>query len=172
MSWTIRLVPPEPDLEDEAAKPMPSEQCEDISRPAPPEDQKKPQLEPRRSELDQLKSALSDVAEKTDKDSMFELALEEGRREDYAQAAETWLMLLELHQKSGDQEPLAVMFNLASILNKQEKYSQAEELLRVVLPQLRNGIGKDSQQAIGTMRALSVALLGQQKYEEAKVLND
>jgi len=64
----------------------------------------------------------------------------------------------------GDQ--LAVVPNLAGVLNQQGKFTKVEPLLQQILPQLDGGIGKHSEQVIGTVRQLSLALGGQRRYEE------
>lgn len=66
---------------------------------------------------------------------------------------------------------LAVMSNLAGVLNQQGKFAEAEPLLQQNLPQLDGGIGKHSEQAIGTVRQLSLALGGQGRYEEEETMS-
>lgn len=104
-------------------------------------------------------------------ETMFDLASELGAMGRYAEAEDVWIQLLALYKSLGIDDNLKVMYNLAMDYNHEKKYAEAEELLKQVLPQLRARIGKDSQQAIGTLRALSVAIGRQGRYEEAEKLN-
>jgi hypothetical protein len=98
--------------------------------------------------------------------------LVQGRLDKLGQAEQTWRRLLEIHDRiDGRGNQLAVMSNLAGVLNQQGKFAEAEPLLQQILPQLDGGIGKHSEHAIGMVRQLSLALGGQGRYEEEETMS-
>jgi len=69
------------------------------------------------------------------------------------QAEQTWRRLLEIQNRLNGRGS-----QLAGVSNLQGKFNKAEPLLQQILPQLEAGIGKHSEQAISTVRQLSLAL--------------
>lgn len=67
---------------------------------------------------------------------------------------------------------MGVKSNFGMALNKQEKFAEAEIVLKDVLPVLNAEFHQSDPRVLGCMRHLMEALSGQGKLDEAKLLND
>ena len=87
-----------------------------------------------------------------------------------ARAEQTWRKMLAIRERDSPYSALAVRSNLGFVLVKQDKYPEVEEIARQLLPVLQKRYGKESPQALGTLRQLIEAVRGQRRVEEAKSL--
>ncbi|EPE30043.1 TPR-like protein [Glarea lozoyensis ATCC 20868] len=101
-------------------------------------------------------------------ENMFELAREQIILGKHAQAKNNWRTVLEFHEKVEGRRNLAVVYNLARVLNSNEWFTDAEEILKSLLPELIEALGTGSRQVIGTLPELSLAIGKQGRYAEAR----
>jgi len=87
-----------------------------------------------------------------------------------ARAEQTWRKMLTIRERDSPYSALAVRSNLGFVLVEQGKYQEAEEIARQLLPALQKRYGKESPQALGTLRQLIEAVGGQRRVEDAKSL--
>lgn len=87
-----------------------------------------------------------------------------------ARAERTWRKMLTIRERDSPRSALAVRNNLGFVLVEQGKYQEAEEIARQLLPALQKRYGKESPQALGTLRQLIEAVGGQRRVEDAKSL--
>jgi len=87
-----------------------------------------------------------------------------------AGAEQTWRKILTIRERDSPYSALAVRSNLGFVLVEQGKYQEAEEIAQQLLPALQKRYGKESPQALGTLRQLIEAVGGQRRVEAAKSL--
>lgn len=116
------------------------------------------------------------VSQEDRKKTFKVLGLVYGALDDWSSVASTWQKLVDIDdQESKGDHPdrdLAAMFNLGMALTRLEKWKTAEDIFRRLLPMLGNvpAMGKNSQQYVGSLCALMLAVGKQGEVEEARKL--
>ena len=77
---------------------------------------------------------------------------------EHARAESTWRKMLTTQEKDRPNSSLATRSNLGFTMVRQGKYAEAEEIARQLLPVLQAQLGRDSPQALRTLRQLMKAL--------------
>jgi len=104
--------------------------------------------------------------------AMHTLGLVQSETGSAARAEQTWRKMLSIRERDRPHSALAVRSNLGFALVMQGKYAEAEEIARQLLPMLQERHGRDSPQALGTLRQLIEAVGAQRRDEEAKRLSE
>lgn len=89
---------------------------------------------------------------------------------EHDQAATTWHRLL--HNNHPSRPNLSALYNLATVLEQQKQYREAESLLRALIPLLQVKIAEDSPQAIGSVMRLTSCVSKQGRKAEAREILD
>ena len=87
----------------------------------------------------------------------------------YADGEKTYRELIPLYEKPA--ALLAARSNLGWVLNKEGKYSEAEIVLRGLLPQLQERFAEDDPRVLGCLRHLMEVVGGQGRVDEALEMN-
>lgn len=87
----------------------------------------------------------------------------------FEEGAATYRELIPLYEKPA--ASLSARSNLGWVLKKEGKYSETEEVLRGLLPDLQERFAEDDPRVLGCLRHLMEAVGGQGRIEEALEMN-
>lgn len=119
---------------------------------------------------------ISELKDKQNIDTLFALynvAYAQLEQHSYENSEHTWRKLSKVSKTSNAEsfvQNLGAESNLGFVLNKQQKYQEAEEVLAAVLPKMTALFHDNDPRLLGCIRHLIEALAGQEKMEEAREL--